>query len=183
MHSSPLRPQFQVTLACPSTEVLRRLCDRLEAGPQNLRRTRTPGGGGRETERERDVFVLTVPESEQRFWSPWLTVEVTPRGTGSHLLARFAPHPAVWTGFAFFYLTLSVAFVFCLAFAAALVTTGARPWSLWISAGSLVLMVAMWGASRLGQHLARDQMEVLRRELIDAVKDCALTVEGGSVGA
>lgn len=180
MQTSPLRPQFEVTLARPSQEVLRRLCDRLDAGPQNLRRTRTPGGGGRETERERDVFVLTVPETEQRFWSPWLTVEVTPQGPGSRLSARFAPHPTVWTGFAFFYLTLSVIFIFSLAFAAALVTTGARPWSLGISAAALVLMAGMWGASQLGQHLARDQMEVLREELMAAVKDCALTVDEAS---
>lgn len=182
MHTIPLRPKFTMTLACPSTVVLQRLCDRLEAGPQVLRRTRTPGGGKSESVRERDFFVLTVPENEQRVWSPWLTIEVTPQDGGSHLFARFGPHPTVWTGFAFFYLILSVTFLFCLAFAAALVTTGSQPWSLGISAGALVLMVVMWWVSQVGQRLARDQMEALRSELLEAMKDCALTIEGWSPG-
>ena len=178
MPSIPLRPKFEMTLACPSTVVLQRLCDRLEAGSKKLRRTRVPGGGGNETVRERDFFVLTVPETEQRVWSPWLTIEVSPAGTGAHLFARFGPHPTVWTGFAFFYLVLSVTFLFCLAFAAALITTGAQPWSLGISAGALLAMLAMWWISQVGQRLARDQMEALRTELLEAVKDCALTIEG-----
>ncbi len=161
-------------LACPSAEVLRRLCERLDAGPQKLRRTRVPGGGGRDTVRERDVFVLTVPEGEQRLWSPWLTVEVTPKDTGAHLFARFGPHPTVWTGFAFGYLALSVALIFSLAFAAALFITKAEPWSLTISAASLALMLVMGWISQVGQRLARGQMETLRAELLAAVEACAL---------
>lgn len=171
MSTAPFRPHFALTLDCPSTQVLQHLFERLDAGPQKLRRTRVPGGGGRESIPERDHFILTVPDNVRRIWSPWLTIEVSPEGTGSHLRARFAPHPTVWTGFAFLYLALSLACVFCLAFAVALVTTGAQPWSLSISAASLVLMLLMWWLSQVGQRLARDQMETLRRELMDALKD------------
>lgn len=41
----------------------------------------------------------------------------------------------------------------------------------------------MWGASQVGQRLAHDQMDALRTELPDAVKDCAPTVNEGAVGA
>ncbi|MBM4393899.1 MAG: hypothetical protein FJ090_22460 [Deltaproteobacteria bacterium] len=130
MQAASLRPQFNVALACPSTLVLERLCDRLARGSQNLRRTRVPGGGKTETVRERDFFVLTVPETEQHLWSPWLTVEVSPQDTGSLIHGRFGPHPTVWTGFAFFYLILSVGFLLSLAFTAALAITGGGrgPW-------------------------------------------------------
>jgi hypothetical protein len=178
MNTSPLRPQFAVTLACPSTEVLRRLCERLERGSQKLRRTRVPGGGGggrgSEAPRDRDFFVLTVPETEQRIYSPWLTVEVEPEGKGSRLKARFGPHPQVWTGFAFVYLASAVTFLFSLAFAAALMTTGGSPWSLYISAGTAALMVILFAISRVGQRLSRGQMAALQSELLSAVKDCAL---------
>jgi len=160
-------------LSCPSAEVLRRLCERLDAGPQKLRRTRVPGGGGQNTARDRDVFVLTVPDGEQRLWSPWLTVEVTPKDTGAHLFARFGPHPTVWTGFAFGYLALSVALIFSLAFAAALFITKAEPWSLTISAASLALMLVMGWISQVGQRLARGKMAALRAELLAAVQACA----------
>lgn len=177
MPTIPIRPQFTVTLACPSTEVLERLFARLEAGSQNLRRTRVPGGGGRDVIPERDHFVLTVPDDEQKIWSPWLTVEVSPHAAGARLIARFGPNPTVWTGFAFFYLILAVTFLFCLAFAAALLTTGGQPWSLGISGGALALMFVMWWISQIGQRLGRDQMETLRGELMTALKDCALPVE------
>lgn len=172
MQTAPFRPQFTVSLSCPSTVVLQRLGERLEGGSQKLRRTRVPGGG-RETERERDFFVLTVPDTEQRVWSPWLTVEVGPMEGGSHVFARFGPHPAVWTCFAFFYLALGVTCLFSLAFAAALMSTGGQPWSLAISGVTFVLMAVMFGVSKLGQRLARQQMEALRAELATAVEDCA----------
>jgi hypothetical protein len=174
MNTSPLRPQFAVTLACPSTEVLRRLCERLERGSQKLRRTRVPGGGGRDTPRERDFFVLTVPDGEAKVYSPWLTVEVSPEGTGSRLHARFGPHPQVWTGFAFVYLASGVTFLFSLAFTAALMTTGGSPWSLYLSAGAAAMMLLMFGISKVGQRLSRDQMRALQAELWAAVRECAL---------
>lgn len=177
--SLALRPSFAVDLGCPSSQVLERLFARLGAGPHQLRRTRVPGGGGERGPRDHDHFVLTVAEAEQRLWSPWLTVEVTPKGEGAHLFARFSPHPSVWTGFAFAYLTLSVVLLFSLVFTAALALSGGVPWSLFVSAGAALVLFGLWWASQVGQRLARGQMETLRAELTAALEACALVEAGG----
>lgn len=171
--SAAIRPSFSLDLACPSRLVLERLFARLGSGRYPLRRTRSFGSEhGAAKVRERDHFILTVPDAEQHFWSPWLNVEVTPQGEGSHLFARFSPHPSVWTMFAFAYLGLSTVLLLSLCVAGALVMSGSSPWALWISAAAALIMVAMWGASQVGQRLAHAQMEELRAELERVVSVC-----------
>lgn len=174
--SVALRPGFSMDLACPSATVLERLYEKLDKGPHQLRRTRAFNGQGQPVARDNDHFVLTVDEASQRVWSPWLRVEVTPKGDGAHLAARFSPHPSVWTLFAFTYLGLTVILLLSLCFAAALVMTGASPWALFVSGGTAVVMLAMWWASQIGQRWSRDQMLALRDELEQAVTECTGSV-------
>jgi hypothetical protein len=171
--SAAIRPSFSLDLSCPSRLVLERLFARLGPGRYPLRRTRSFGGAhGAGRVRERDHFILTVPEAEQRIWSPWLNVEVTPQGDGSRLFARFSPHPSVWTLFAFAYLGLSTVFLLSLCVAGAQSMSRSSPWALGVSAAAALVMLAMWGAAQIGQRLARAQMEELRAELEQAIHDC-----------
>ncbi|MBL0220333.1 MAG: hypothetical protein IPQ07_41500 [Myxococcales bacterium] len=142
-----------------------------------MRRARVPGGGRDLSARDRDHLVLTVPAAQQRLWSPWLTIDITPRDGGSHLFARFSPHPSVWTGFAFGYLTFGVVLLFSLIFAGAHAMVGGELWPFQVSAGALLVLGAMWGASRVGQQLARGQMTTLRHELERAIETCKATGE------
>src|ERR1044071_9083202 len=103
-----LRPSFAIELAMSARTVLPRLAAALASGPMTVRRTRVPGSGRDDNRpRDRDHLVLTVPAAQQHFWSPWLTVELTPRAGSTHLFARFSPHPSVWTAFVFGYLMLA----------------------------------------------------------------------------
>ena len=166
------RPSFSIDLPVSAHEVIAQLAAQLETGPQQLRRTRPPGGGGDVGLRDRDQLVLTVPATQAHFWSPWLTVDVAPRGHGTHLFAKFSPHPSVWTGFMFGYLTLAMVLVFSLVFVGALAMTGGEPWALWISAGASLGLAGMWWVSQLGQRLAHAQMEALRDALERALAAC-----------
>lgn len=139
-------------------------CLLLEAGPHPIRGTRVPNGGSDVAVRDRDTLVLTVAAAEQRIWSPWLTIEVTPRGDGAHVFARFSPHPSVWTGFAFAYLGLGVVLAFSLMFAFSQVIAGGAPWPLIVSAGTTFVIGALWLAGQLGKRLAHEQMEAMRGE-------------------
>lgn len=170
--SAALRPTFSVELGCPSGVALQRLFKRLEAGPYSLRRTRGVRADATINVNERDHFVLTVADDQQHLWSPWLNVEVSPRGDGSHLFARFSPHPSVWTGYAFAYIGLTTALLLSLCFSWALVVSGSSPWSLGISALAAFIMVALWVAAQVGQRLAHDQMDALRGELQSALSAC-----------
>lgn len=172
--SLALRPSFSLTLACPSKVVLARLYERLGSGPFVLRRTRAFGQVKDEEIRDHDHFVLTVVEAEQRLYSPWLTVEVSPAGEGgAQLLASFSPHPSVWTLFAFAYLALATLFLFSLCFAFAVHQTGGPSWVLGVSAATALLMILLWGVSLLGQHLSRAQMAALKSELEASLTTCS----------
>lgn len=170
--SLALRPSWSVDLPAPSRAVIERLAARLAASPMQLRRARVPGGGGRDPgPRERDYFVLTVPDAQRRFWSPWLTIDVAPAGDGTAVHARFSPHPSVWTGFAFGYLVLGTVLAVALVIAASgtLVPGSGQGWALWLAAGVAAAMVAMWGAAQVGHRLSRAQMDELRAELETAL--------------
>lgn len=163
-----LRPSFAIELVVPAARALPRLAAELERGPMSLRRTRVPGGGsGEDRPRDRDHLVLTVPASQRHFWSPWLTIEVSPRGTGTHLMSRFSPHPSVWTAFAFGYLALGCLTAVSLAIAGSgLLVRGAdQGWALWAAGGGVLCMAILWWVSQLGQRVARAQMAALAAEL------------------
>lgn len=181
--SLALRPSFSVDLDCPSRIVLERLFARLGAGPHQLRRTRVFGGERAAEAPAHDIFVLTVSEAEQHVWSPWLTVEVSPREGGASLFARFSPHPSVWTLFAFSYIALSAVLLFSLCFAAALAMSGGSPWALFASGGTALVMLALWWISQVGQRLARGQMEALRADLEGAIAVCAPAEAAPAVAA
>lgn len=170
-----LRPRFEIELTCSSRDAIEHLCARLAASPIMVKRTRIPGGGRDSGPRDEEHVVLTVLAAEQHLWSPWLTVELSARGDATHVHAKFGPHPSVWTGFAFGYLTLGVVLAVSLVIAgsAALLPGGGQSWALWVAGGAGLVMACMWWASQIGQRLAQAQMEMLRRELdhaIDAVR-------------
>lgn len=166
--SLSIRPSFAVELQRPSPQVIEELAAALATGSFPLRRARVPGGGdsGR---RDRDHLTLTVEPSEQRLWSPWLAIDVTANDGGTLIFARFSPHPSVWTGFAFAYLTLGVILLFSLMFAGAQAMTGAVLWPLLVSAGAACALGALWAVTQIGIRLARGQMEALHAALDRAI--------------
>lgn len=169
--SLTFRPAFSVEVACPSRQLLQRLYERLGDGRHQLRRTRA-FSGGESAPRDHDHFVLTVADDQQRVWSPWLRVEVTPLGEGAHLAARFSPHPSVWTLFAFSYIGMSVILMISLCYSAALAMMGASPWTLAVSLATALVMLGMWVISQVGQRWSSDQMQELRDALERAIADC-----------
>jgi hypothetical protein len=172
--SLALRPSWAVDLPCASREVVARLAADLGDGRLTFKRSRIPGGGVEHAERDDDHFLLSVPAGEQRVWSPWLAIDVSARDGGAHVFARFGPHPSVWTGFAFGYLTLTVGLVVALVVAAsgAAVKGGDQTWALWLAAGLALAGAGLWGLSQLGQRLGAAQMESLRSAFDRALSDC-----------
>lgn len=107
-------------------------------------------------------------------WSPWLEIDVSPNEGGTRIGARFSPHPSVWTGFAFGYLTLGVVCLVALTIVVSgeMLEGGEQRWAWWLVGGAAVAMIAMWGVSMIGQRLAHDQMQTLRTNLDRAIEAC-----------
>ncbi|WP_291990515.1 hypothetical protein [Luteitalea sp.] len=162
-----LRPHVEVLVSASSRDTFEQVCGHFEKTPNVVRRTRVPGGGTETAPRNEDHLVVTVPTTAQHFWSPWLTIEVTPRGHQAHVLARFSPHPSVWTGFAFCYLTLGLvgAVALTVGAAGALLPDSSQTWAFWVAAGAVAAMGGLWLFAQVGQRLASEQMALLRAEL------------------
>ncbi len=142
-------------------------------------------------------FMLTVPEHQKHFWSPYLTIELSPGGTGvppvigeatnqvdepthrrdacatTHLHARFSPSPSLFTAIGFTYLALIVIACFALMWAGAQLTLGHTPHAAWIALLCAAGVALLWWISLIGQRLAYEQMFELRRAVEEALDACS----------
>lgn len=160
------RPTFEIDLVEPAAEVIDRLRAGLPDPAVEVRWSLTPGARG--DRNDEHVFILICP-SRRRFWSPWLHLEVAQRPAGTHLFGRFSPHPSLWAGYTLGYLFLAAAGFFALMFAVGQRLSGGRPTLLWALVPTGAAALAMWWSSRVGQRLARDEMDDLRRRLDEAL--------------
>ncbi|MEM8783327.1 MAG: hypothetical protein AAGE65_10800 [Planctomycetota bacterium] len=151
-----MRPTFQDKLPGSPADVAAKLTDLLE---------RYPG------RRAGPHLMLTVPEREKHFWSPYVTIELsgTPdKHTALH--ARFSPSPSLWTAIGFTYLALIVVASFALMWAAAQLTLGRTPHAAWVSLVCGACVALLWWVSLVGQRLAYDQMFELRAAIEAQIK-------------
>ncbi len=108
---------------------------------------------------------LYVNENDRHFWSPHLSIQVEESNRGSRLHARFGPHPEVWTLFVFFYAAVGFAALIGAGWGYAQWISGDSPRALFIVPGAAIAAGLLYGASRFGQRLGRDQMSELRTRL------------------
>ena len=101
---------------------------------------------------------LWPPDAERSFFSPYLSLEVQPHGTGAVATGRFGPHPAVWTGFMFVYAVVGLAGVLALMFGWAQSIADEAPWMLLGAPGSVLLIGFVYGAEWIGKGLGAEQM-------------------------
>ncbi len=107
-------------------------------------------------------LVVTFPEAQRHFWSPWLALDLASRDDGgTRLFGRFSPHPAVWTAWAFSYLGLGVVAFFSAVFGTCQCLLESPATALWGVASCAVVATALFVSSRMGQRLAREQMRRL----------------------
>ena len=111
-------------------------------------------------------LVLTHVAHLRHAWSPWLHIEVEPRAAGSRVIAKFTPHPNLWTSFAFGYFTLGSVALFAACYAGAQMMLGQYAWAWWVALGAAVVMLMMFVFAKLGQKLAADQMRELTEKLV-----------------
>ncbi len=167
LHAPAVRPTFDLDVSLTPAQVAAAL-DEL---------VRHPGGRviGR---RAGHHLMLTVPDQDRHFWSPWLTVEAQPRAAEADASAnpsrtrvhgRFSPHPSLWTAIMFTHLALLTTAFFAAMFGVAQLMLKHPPHALWVTAGGVLGSLLVWWASWLGHRIAHDQMHALR----DAV-ECAL---------
>ena len=114
---------------------------------------------------------LRIRSDERHFWSPCLGMQLEPVGSGSHLHGQIGPHPSLWVGFAFVYITAMSAACFGLIFGLVQWSLDMAPWALWVVPAAILVCAVLLGVSRTGQKLADAQMVMMQRFLLDCLAD------------
>lgn len=109
--------------------------------------------------------MISIDESKRHFWSPWLHLEIRNDSTERLVFGRFSPHPSIWTGIMFSYLSISVLVFFALMFGVSQQMAGEMPWAYYVIPGLLVLAVLIWFASKAGQKMAQSEMARMKLKI------------------
>jgi len=114
-------------------------------------------------------FMVWIPATHRRTWSPWLHLDVNEAEGGAALFGRFTPAPSLWTGVMLTYLALALLSLGGALFAYSQWLVGETPSGLWLTLGALIVGLLLLASSRAGQALARGQMGALTGVLERAV--------------
>lgn len=115
--------------------------------------------------------VLKMPDEDQRFWSPQLSIdlETRPSQNGTRIRGLFGPRPAVWTLFMALYAIIGFSGSMGLAVAYSQWSLDRPATFLWTLPLALVLATAVYGLALLGQRLGEQEMRVLRAFLDEVI--------------
>ncbi len=159
MRPRPYRPGFDLAVDQRPTELLRALATLIE-----------PGAGfiGRRVEGH---LMLSVPEAQRHFWSPWLHLEVVAHRDQAdacdpqraYLRGFFTPHPNLWSSFLFAYLAFGTLTFFACIWALAQLQLDRAPSAALFALLFAFAALALHLTSVVGRRLAGDQMDRLEQ--------------------
>lgn len=162
MSTVEIRPRFQREVDLSAPEVLRRL-DKALQGDE--------GVSGRISDHH---VVLGIPEEEQHFWSPQLSLEVETLDENSALMrGLFGPKPTVWLMFIFFYALLGFICLIVAIIGFSQLNLGLSGAILWLLPVFLGIIVMMYLSARAGQRMGHDQMVHLHHFVENALQPAA----------
>lgn len=106
--------------------------------------------------------ILLIPQNQQHYWSPQLTLELEPEKGGSLIRGLYGPKPGVWTMFVFFYSAIGFLTLMGSIFGLSQMMLSINPYGLWsVPIGGLLLM-GLFITSKIGQGLGLEQMHQLK---------------------
>ncbi len=106
-----------------------------------------------------------IEESDRRFWSPHLSVQLNDTETGAEVFGRFSPRPEIWTMFMAIYFFAAITIFGALIYAYVQWSLGSQPWALIAVPVCLAIIIGLHAASLIGQGFSSDQMYLLRSRL------------------
>ena len=108
-----------------------------------------------------NYFSLRLPQEEQHFWSPVLTISVHPNEQGASIRGLCGPRPSVWLMFVFFYAFLGFVALIVMVMGFSQMNLGLQAGILWLLPVIGLIVALMYLSARAGQRLAREEMHRL----------------------
>lgn len=157
--SPRVRPTFELTVALPTREAMRRITSHLVHARSSV-----------EPVMVRDQIVELVPHSSAvHLWSPQLRLELSEVDGRTDIHGRFSPHPHVWTLYMAIHAVGAFGTLGAGVFGLSQHLAGQSPWALWALPIAPVLAAMVWMLAFVGQGLGAEQMYVLRRFVEEAL--------------
>ena len=147
------RPTFDLSVALSAREVMARITAHLDRESESVAPVMI-----------REQIVELVPHpSAVHLWSPQLRLELREDDGRTHIRARFAPHPHVWTLYLAIHAVGAFGTLGAGVFGLSQHLVGQSPWALWALPISPVLAAFVWALAFVGQGMGSEQMYALRR--------------------
>jgi len=118
----------------------------------------------------KDYIVLKIPENQQHYWSPQLSLEIEAKNKGSLIRGLYGPKPGVWTMFVFFYSLIGFLTMLGLIFGFSQLMLKMDPYGFWVVFVGSALLIGLFIISKIGQRLGMEQMHQLKDFLDTALK-------------
>lgn len=159
-----VRPRFQVVADEPSEELEKRIAAALKTDDAPCKGRVNSG-----------YISLSVPEADQHYWSPRLSLTLETHGGGTLIRGLYGPRPAVWTMFVFFYALIGFAIVIISIIGMANMSLDKSGAILWSVPLLIVAFLSLYLVAYMGQKAGHDQMLILHQFLEDSI---GLNIDG-----
>lgn len=114
-------------------------------------------------------ITLVIPEADQHYWSPQLSITVEVQNRGSLIKGVYGPRPVIWTMFVFFYSIMGFITLVILMFGLSYKSLDLPAPFLWLVPLLLLIILSLYLVAYLGQKKGHDQMVVLHQFLEDTL--------------
>jgi hypothetical protein len=159
MSSFRIRPHFRETVDWDVETAQDQLVNRLRREDSRCVVLSFPG-----------YVTLRIPDRDQHFWSPQLTVSLEAAEDGqTRLEGIYGPNTSVWSMYLYGYLLVGTAGIFAAMFGISQWLADTRPWALWILAALGFCALVLYIMAQFGQKLGARQTFLLHQEFESAI--------------
>lgn len=117
-----------------------------------------------------DTLFIRFPKDTAELWTPELEVRLQPRKEGGvNAKAILGPSSMIWILFRTALIAIAALGVIGLVLCFAQWYTGEKPWGIYLAAAGLFAGLFIWFLSEEGKRRAKDEMDLLRTFMNDAL--------------
>jgi hypothetical protein len=159
MANSGLRPRCRIVTKNSPTIVLDQIKNKLKV--QNI---------GLEGQVVQEHAFIRIPEEKQHYWSPELHVWAREQDGETIVYGVMGPKPKIWTMFMFLYTGVLTMAFFGSSYGIIQLILGIKADFLWSIPFGLLAIAIVFAAARYGQYKGKEQTDLLRNFLEEAIE-------------
>lgn len=158
-----IRPRFKMVVQRRAEDVLASVNRLIEVSPDCIR-AHISG----------EHVILDIVGDMQHYWSPHLNFRIEPvedNPDQTIVAGIIGPRPAVWTLFMFVYFSVGVIGFFITSYGVSKWMLGTFSYTILALPLAVLFMLSAFRAGKYGESLGSDQIEILKRFVLDVVND------------